>query len=98
MHCSSIFPVPFPIWFPGWNFLFGYLSGCSATVVAYPLDCLRTRLVGQGEPKVEGGRRGEEWGGRGGDGGGDGRGGEGRGGCDSNRELSSELYILMLGD
>ena len=37
---------------PGWNFLFGYVSGSTATAVAFPLDCIRTRLVGQGEPKV----------------------------------------------
>lgn len=37
------------------------MSGSSATVVAYPLDCLRTRLVGQGEPKVREERGGEAW-------------------------------------
>ena len=79
MHLLSIFPVTFPIWLPGWNFLFGYVSGSSATVIAYPLDCLRTRLVGQGEPRVREEREGRHgmrrvgWRAQG-------EGGEGRGG------------------
>ena len=35
-----------------WNFGLGLVSGCVTTALCYPVDCLRTRLVGQGEPKV----------------------------------------------
>ena len=53
------------------------MSGSSATVVAYPLDCLRTRLVGQGEPKVREREGKMRRGGRGGRGRCEGEGGEG---------------------
>lgn len=34
------------------NFSSGFLAGCCATVVSFPFDTVRTRLVVQGEPKV----------------------------------------------
>lgn len=37
---------------PGVNFTAGVSAGCMATVIAYPFDTIRTRLVVQGEPKV----------------------------------------------
>jgi len=36
----------------GVNFTAGLSAGCVATVIAYPFDTIRTRLVVQGEPKV----------------------------------------------
>ena len=36
----------------GTNFIAGCIGSTTATTVVYPLDVLRTRLVGQGEPKV----------------------------------------------
>ena len=34
------------------HFVCGGMAGCVATIVSFPLDVLRTRLVAQGEPKV----------------------------------------------
>ena len=34
------------------NFLCGSISGAMGTLVSMPCDTIRTRLVGQGEPKV----------------------------------------------
>lgn len=36
----------------GTNFCCGAVAGCAATTLSYPFDVVRTRLVGQGEPKV----------------------------------------------
>lgn len=37
---------------PGINFSAGLVSGCMATVISFPFDTIRTRLIVQGEPKV----------------------------------------------
>lgn len=37
---------------PGINFSAGLFSGCMATIISFPFDTIRTRLVVQGEPKV----------------------------------------------
>ncbi|XP_054714694.1 mitochondrial thiamine pyrophosphate carrier-like [Uloborus diversus] len=39
---------------PAVNFTCGALAGCVATVGSFPFDVVRTRLVGQGEPKTYG--------------------------------------------
>ena len=36
----------------GVNFSAGLGSGCVATVISFPFDTIRTRLIVQGEPKV----------------------------------------------
>ena len=38
---------------PVYFFVCGGVAGCVATVASLPTDVLRTRLVGQGEPKVK---------------------------------------------
>lgn len=35
------------------NFTCGALAGCVATAGSFPFDVMRTRLVAQGEPKVD---------------------------------------------
>lgn len=37
---------------PGVNFTTGLCTGCLATVISFPFDTIRTRLIVQGEPKV----------------------------------------------
>ncbi|XP_076312081.1 thiamine pyrophosphate carrier protein 1 [Tachypleus tridentatus] len=39
-------------WRPIVHFTCGGISGCVATIAAQPFDVIRTRLVGQGEPKL----------------------------------------------
>ena len=39
--------------FPATHFLCGGIAGCAASIASLPLDVLRTRLVAQGEPKVD---------------------------------------------
>jgi len=34
------------------HFACGAIAGCAATTASYPFDVVRTRLIGQGEPKV----------------------------------------------
>lgn len=34
------------------NFLSGAVSGCTATVISFPFDVVRTRLIAQGKEKV----------------------------------------------
>ena len=41
-----------PRWKPVTHFVCGGISGCAAVCSAQPLDTIRTRLVAQGEPKV----------------------------------------------
>jgi len=43
--CVVVLPVT--------HFVCGGISGCAASLVIQPLDVIRTRLVAQGEPKVE---------------------------------------------
>ena len=38
----------------GVNFSAGLGSGCIATIISFPFDTIRTRLIVQGEPKVNG--------------------------------------------
>lgn len=37
---------------PGVNFTTGLCTGCLATIISFPFDTIRTRLIVQGEPKV----------------------------------------------
>ena len=34
------------------NFMSGCVAGTAATAVSFPFDVLRTRMIGQGKPKV----------------------------------------------
>ena len=34
------------------SFVSGCMAGATATILAFPFDVLKTRMIGQGEPKV----------------------------------------------
>lgn len=46
---SSVRSVCFTV---GVDFVSGSVGGAVATITSFPFDVLRTRMIGQGEPKV----------------------------------------------
>ena len=48
----AIIITTFSLVLSGVNFVSGCVGGAVATVTSFPFDVLRTRMIGQGEPKV----------------------------------------------